>query len=298
MSFWIQPVQLDDISENIVGLVAILLSWDAIAEELMTGKSSNASTTTSAGLVVHSTCGDALTYGFDQGKTFFVGEGDWHNISGDGMQNVVVPIGPLLYGSGDSNNITGSEYVCGYSFAFYGLMQSSSTSSSTTLAIVFAVTAAVVSLLLTLAFVQYHRYVSRQNGVIESTAKQESALLASLFPANVAKRLFAEEKQKSLLFFNTKNRVKCYLDEQGDGKAQDSGKRKRRELHINRFIGKPIAELYVLDFSSIVCHKTGADRLTYLFHSNISPDSPKRQSCSPTYLDSHLGRRRGIPKPF
>jgi hypothetical protein len=265
MSFWIQPVQLDDISENIVGLVAILLSWDAFAEELMTGQSSNASTTTSAGMIVHSTCGDALTYGFDQGSngTFFVGEGDWHNISEDGMQHVVVPIGPSLYGSGDSNNITGSEYVCGYSFAFYGSMQSTPTSSSTTLAIVFAVTAAVVSLLLALAFVQYHRYVSRQNGVIESTAKQESALLASLFPTNVAKRLFAEEMQKSLLFFNTKNRVKCYLDEQGDGKAQDGNKKKRKELHINRFIGKPIAELYVVDFSSIVCHKTGADPLTY-----------------------------------
>jgi hypothetical protein len=264
-SFWIQPIQVDPDSENAAGLVAILLNWDAIAEEMrmMAAQASNASETT-AGVVVQNTCGDALTYGFQQGSngTIFVGEGDWHdNVSGDGLQPVVVPFGPSLYNGGE-NNLTGGEYVCEYSFVFYGSMQSSATSSSATMAITFAVTAAVVSLLLSLAFLQYHRYVSKQNGVIEATAKQESALLASLFPTNVAKRLFAEEKQKSLLFFNTRNRVKCYLDEQGDGKATNSIKKKRRELRINRFVGKPIAELYVQDCSCIVCLDTASVRLT------------------------------------
>jgi hypothetical protein len=257
-SFWIQPIQLDPDSKNVAGLVAILLNWDALAEEMMmlTAQASNASEATTAGLVVQNTCGDALTYGYGSNGTIFVGEGDWHNnVSGDGLQPAVVPFGPSLYGDVE-NNITGGEHVCEYTFVFYGSMQSSSTSSSATMAIIFAVTAAVVSLLLTLAFLQYHRYVSKQNGVIEATAKQESALLASLFPTNVAKRLFAEEKQKSLLFFNTKNRVKCYLDEQGDGKPTSSIKKRRRELRINRFIGKPIAELYVLDCSCIVCHDT------------------------------------------
>lgn len=271
-SFWIQPIRLDHDNENAAGLVVILLNWDAIAEEVMVAaQSSNASATT-AGLVVQNTCGDALTYGFHQGSngTFFVGEGDWHNVSGSGLETVVVPFGPSLFG-GVENNINGTKNTCEYSFVFYGSIQSTSTSSSATMAIIFAVTAAVVSLLLTLAFVQYHRYVSKQNGVIEATAKQESALLASLFPTNVAKRLFAEEKQKSLLFFNTKNRVKCYLDEQGDGKVTTNNRKKRKELRINRFVGKPIAELYVwVPPALCATYYTGTDRLTCL---STSPTS-------------------------
>ena len=168
----------------------------------------------------------------------FLGNGDFHDPKFEGTRTVI-PLEPTE----QHINVTKDSFNghCNYSLAMYSSTSYTSPVPSN-LSIIFVTVGASVTVIITLAILRYDRFARRRTELIETTAKQSTALLATLFPTNVAKRLFAEEKHRSL--FANKGRLKCYLDEIAEVETTRKNRRgKRKESMINRFVGKPIADM-------------------------------------------------------
>jgi hypothetical protein len=140
--------------------------------------------------VLRSPCLDeAFTYEIVQGTAGFVGSGDLHDTNYDYFEHTFVVNGNQ---SAPTINSTTSEGgICQYTFSVYptdayaGVFHSSS-------ALTAAMWMALLFSLLVVSFCAYDYYYRQRSEKVIKIAVSRSQVLATLFPANVRERLYAD----------------------------------------------------------------------------------------------------------
>lgn len=156
-----------------------------------------------------------------------IGFGDQHDTTfDDWKRDGVFRVGHLE--DGTVNGIDFNQDSCRYSIHVYPTQTFiDSFTTKTPLKITLTIMAVLVFTIF--IFLVYDRLVERRQGVVLAKATQSTAIVSSLFPANVRDRLLNPDNKESGYNFANKNRLKGFLN--GEDGEDDSA-------------GAPIADLF------------------------------------------------------
>ena len=193
-SLLIQPVfkGLDDCtgsscgaSDEIGGLLVAVIPWDASLRNVLPKD------VTGITVVMENTCGDVFSYQVDGVSAKFVGIGDHHDHHYDYLEEIITfdPFDRMDTEKNDTVN-------CNYDFHLYPTSEFEARYRTSMPALLcFAV--AMIFAFTTAAFATYDCLVQRRQEKVMNEAMKTSAIVSSLFPAEVRDRLMGKKKDKA-----------------------------------------------------------------------------------------------------
>jgi Adenylate and Guanylate cyclase catalytic domain len=259
-SLFVQPVRelVEDTSSNedgpprVVATLVASLPWDTFFSVL----SQDGGVDADMVLVVESTCPNqdvpvVFTYELDGGDApIYLGLGDLHDTTYDHLVHYT----ELMVAEGN---------VCRYILAIYP-STAVEEQNTTTQPIIFAVIMAMLFLAAAIFFLVYDYFVQRRQREAMNEAARSNAIVSSLFPAEIADRLFNNIEQnnnkktknpnklsnmgtsikdieKNTDGMGQKFRLKSYLDEEGEEAEKNKAAAAKGGVILE---SKPIADLF------------------------------------------------------
>ena len=234
----VQPVfdSFADPNRTIVGSVISTIPWDIYLSNLVQDSDEDIV------CVMRNTCGDTYTYQITGPTTTFLGKGDLHDTKFDNMV-IVAPFAPFLTyptsaGEPDSH--------CEYTMYLYPSQEFQNVHSSNKPAIYTAVIV-IVFVVTGFIFIGYDMLVKRRQARVHSAAVKSSAIVSSLFPAEIRERLFEHNKAPE----QAQGRVRHHhgMDQEEVKNILSTAVEEPSELNPNALVktdfdDKPIADLF------------------------------------------------------
>jgi hypothetical protein len=213
---------------RILGFLSAVIPWDShFSNVLPTG-------TSRLDVEVEGTCGSAFTYAVEGPSVSFLGYGLLHDRKYDHLSiRAQFAQFAQLQGTGADSNETSS---CDYEISVFATDEYKSSYESAK-PVIYTAVVALVFLFTAVIFVIYDWLVSRRQNMIMSTAQRTNAIVTSLFPKNVQKRILdqaseqAENKVQSRGFKTTENKL---LSQFMGGDSES----------VKKHSDKPIADLF------------------------------------------------------
>ena len=180
--------------------------------------------------VVEDDCGNALSFQLSSGKAIFLGYGDFHDPNFDEYEQVTNNI--ELY---DEDDI---EYLCGHRLYLYPTASLKQSYTTNSVGIYVAIIGIAVTLILAFAIYDY-LVTKRQKKTMQSAIKTR-AIVSSLFPEKIARKLVNEacepsdDGKKAKTFLNARAKLETIMHKETDLENQE---------HMNKD-SKPLAELF------------------------------------------------------
>jgi hypothetical protein len=206
------------------GYLMAVMPWLAFFDQILI------SSTAAIHIVISNSCNQSMTFEVEGQKVSYLGEGDLHDpeysfmLQEDLLASFESPTSPL--------DDRGSNH-CAYYKSVYPTSQFEESQKSSK-PVIMAVAILCVSVFTGLAFIAFDCLVTNRQNRLMKTAKKQHALVSSLFPKSIQKKLMeeVEEEMKTGKKFSSfgKAGLRSYLDEEGrDNEATDT---------------KPIADLF------------------------------------------------------
>jgi hypothetical protein len=199
---------LDDDAE-ITGDLMAVMSWLIFFEQILL------STTPPLHIVISNSCNQTMTFEVEGRKASYLGEGDLHD------PNYSFLVQEDYFASFESSDsLQGKEESdhCVYYKSVYPTRQFEESQRSNK-PLVMAMAILCVSVFTVLAFIAFDCLVSNRQNRLMKTAKKQHALVSSLFPKSIQKKLMeeVEEGMKTGKKFSSfgKAGLRSYLDEEG-----------------------------------------------------------------------------------
>jgi hypothetical protein len=237
---WVETYQNGttiDHSENaqVVAIFALAFYWrDTIKDILPTG---------SDGMVVvfSNPCNPSFSYQINGPDVEYLGYGDLHDPKYDSLSigSYVTDLRSFAIQDSFYSGLPLSDFCPMYVEVYASETMEANHTTSTP--IIFAVVAALVFIATALTFVLYDFYVERRQRVVMTSAAKSSAIITSLFPEHVAKKL--EEQLPDDI--QPKNRLKTFLND-GKDRSYSSGSIDNEDDGnvVTKAQSKQIAELF------------------------------------------------------
>lgn len=233
-SYIMQPVfdHFEDKGRQVVGFMIGELAWEAFFVNLLP-------TNTPGVLVdIKGTCGSEFTYVIEGHHASYVGEGDLHDPRYDSLK-MEFEFAEFARYDGEDDDLGGVH--CEYTIAMYPTHELEAPYHTSAPA-VYAAIVVLVFFFTAMVFALYDYMVYRRQQKLLATAKRTGAIVSSLFPKDVQKRIMEDadrqaqeeegRKNGKALGFAAKNQLKTFLD--GDEVRSTEGV----------FKTKPIADLF------------------------------------------------------
>jgi class 3 adenylate cyclase len=231
-SYAVQPVFQDfDHDSKLTGFVFAVVPWDAYLLNVLPEGTN--------GFIVQieDTCGTTFSYRIDGPEAIFLGEDFSTNPDYDHLVQTAEFAEFARF-----EGVPGSDfgYHCSYRISVHP-SESLQTVYETSKPAKYTIIVVVVFLFTAMVFVLYDFYVQRRQDKVLMTAQKTSAIVSSLFPKNVQKRMMADAgaeidnqgKNRSMPF-SAKGQLKNYLGDDDGDKPQES----------SIFNTKPIADFF------------------------------------------------------
>ena len=178
-------LELDNITATSVGIINIPIYWRSFFRNILPGGSIGIV------VVVHNTCNRPFTYQINGNAVVYLGVGDNHDTKYDDLVEIRRLV-DLASFSGDDSKYSGAmidtEY-CPYTLYVYpsDSMKALFVSNDAT---IYTVSIIAIFCFTSFIFVLFDRYVERRQRRVKTAAMHSSAIISSLFPDSVRKRLF------------------------------------------------------------------------------------------------------------
>lgn len=174
----------NDNSSDLVGFIWSRLPWERYLDHSVPLR------TNGIVCVLQSSClNESQTYEIQEGTAIFIGSGDQHDEDFD-YYVYTFPVNGNQPGLSDTSNDMG---ICTYWFHVYPSPTFADTFLSSS-ALTAALWMALLFFLVVLSFYVYEYYARQRNDKIIGIAVSRSSILATLFPANVRERMYAEQE--------------------------------------------------------------------------------------------------------
>jgi class 3 adenylate cyclase len=216
---------------RVVGFIIAVLPWESYFVDLLPKK-------TNGFLVdVNDMCGEHFTYGLNGPEATYIGQGDLHDSKYDSLK-VTSQFAEFARYDGD---VDSNRTLCNYELNIYPT-ETYEDSFLTNGPIIFTSVIILVFFFTAGIFLLYDYMVQRRQNRVVSAAERTTAIVASLFPKSIQKRIMEEaeeqaakenEKGKNRFGFAAKSQLKDFLS---DGTALETGE--------SAFKTKPIADLF------------------------------------------------------
>lgn len=200
-------------SNEVVSILALSIHWRSLIEDILPEGND--------GMVVvfQSACNQTFTYEIDGPQVAYLGEGDRSDPDYHSMSQTS-SFGELTRELNEDGSYTGpllSEDLCPYRITLYPskVMAEDYLSSDP---IIYAIGAVAIFVFTSLVFLAYDCMIEHRQRVVMRSAKQSSAIVDSLFPSNVKKRLYEQETEEQDQDISTSERSENILRDfmQGD----------------------------------------------------------------------------------
>lgn len=225
-----------------VGLFALSVYWrDAIKKILPEGSNGLL-------LVFTNPCNPTWTYQINGPEAVFLGAGDAHEEQYEamGVSSLLTELSDYALEDSKYSGLSINEDFCPYTIYVYP-SQEMEQSFKTNTPLVFALVTALVFAVTAMTFLLYDSWVERRQQVVMKTAVTSSALVASLFPSAVAKKML-QDQEAIPEDTKPKSHLKTFLN---DGRKNDdvfadtnNGSFGSHPSGSTQTIAKPIAELF------------------------------------------------------
>lgn len=230
-SFTIAPI-FDELTgqKEAVAMLITSISWEAFFSSAVHEGANGLI------LVVTNDCGDVFTYKLFGHDAFFLGYGDLHDQKFNGT-TASIPFAPFelmhlddhgdhVHADEDGEQAFMGTSDCHYNVAIYPseeIMREHVTNQPVAITATVVLIFAVVSIL----FLAYDRLVQRRQNKVMDSAIKSNAIVSSLFPADVRRRLekslkSKETTKKSIIAEGAKFRLKSFLNDDATGRASRS----------------------------------------------------------------------------
>ena len=180
--------------------------------------------------VVEDDCGNVISFELSSGKAKFLGYGDFHNTDFDEYVQVTKNI--ELY---DEEDV---EYLCGHRLYLYPTATLKEAYTTNSVGIYAAIIGIAVALIL--AFAVYDYLVTKRQKKTMQSAMKTRAIVSSLFPEKIARKLVNEacesneDGKKAKTFLNARAKLETIMHKETDLENQEP-------LYKDT---KPLAELF------------------------------------------------------
>jgi class 3 adenylate cyclase len=231
-SYIFEPVfETFEKDSRVVGFIIAVLPWNSYFVNLLPEKTN--------GFLAYVTdmCGADFTYELNGPKAAYTGEDDLHESKYDDLAVTSQFAEFAIYNGDDDSNRT----ICKYELTIYPTQIYENTFLTNGPAI-FTSVIAMVFLFTAGMFLSYDFMVQRRQLRVVSAAERTTAIVASLFPKSIQKRIMEEaeeqaamenDKVKNRFGFAPKSQLRDFLS---DGSALETGE--------SAFKTKPIADLF------------------------------------------------------
>jgi class 3 adenylate cyclase len=167
-------------NRSLVAILTLDFTWGAILEGLLPDGANGVD------IVIENACNQAMTYRLNGPEATYLGTGDLHDRSFDGMEatlslNQDITTGP--------NGVELNTMYCPYIVLAYPSREFHN-EYITNKPIVMTVIVVAIFVFTSLVFFTYDRLVERRQTKVMKTAVRSSRIVSSLFPSNVRDRLF------------------------------------------------------------------------------------------------------------
>lgn len=243
----IQPIFSSfDANSNTVGFMVVVIPWYIYFNDVLS-KGAN-----SVICVLRNSCGEDFSYEVSGPEATFLGVGDFHDPNWDHME-VSSQFATLqdTNGPGQYHSLNHQvESMCNFSLHVYpSQAMHDSFESATPIYITLAVVG--IFAFTTLVFLLYDVLVQRMQSKVVATALKTTAIVTSLFPAQVHERLFesavADHSSSSAMNQAPKYRLRSYLSDEEKQQQQQEKKREKRGTSVRQSASEksaPIADLF------------------------------------------------------
>jgi hypothetical protein len=228
---------------EITGDLMVVMPWLVLLDGILI------SSTPPIHVVISNSCNQIMTFEVEGQTASYLGEGDLHD------PNYSFLVAEDFFASFENSDLLLDNELddhCVYFKSVYPTKQFEE-SQRTNMPLMMALAILCVSVLIVLAFIAFDCLVSNRQNRLMKTAKKQHALVASLFPKSIQKKLMEEVEEemkagKKLSSFG-KAGLRSYLDEEG------------RENEATNT--KPIADLFP-ETTVMFADIAGENKLQYL----------------------------------
>ena len=182
-------------------------------------------------IVFENPCNPTFAYMVNGPTVEYLGTGEFHpdsNFDHLQMESDLLDLQRFAVKDSSYSGIPIGDDVCPFNVRVYPSYEMEA-SFMTATPIILSVTAALVFLMFAGIFVLYDILVERRQRVVMNTAVRSAAIVSSLFPESVTKRLMQDEMMTT--FMSQNQRLKTFL-----GEGHDHG--------ISELTAKPIADVF------------------------------------------------------
>ena len=178
-------LELDNITTASVGIISIPIYWRSFFRNILPEGS------TGIVIVVHNKCNRPFTYQINGNAAVYLGVGDNHDTKYDDLV-AIRKLEDLASFSGDNSKYSGAaidtEYCPNTLYVYPSDSMKALFVSND--AVIYTVSIIAIFCFTSFIFVLFDRYVERRQRRVKTAAMHASAIISSLFPDSVRKRLF------------------------------------------------------------------------------------------------------------
>jgi class 3 adenylate cyclase len=216
----------DASTRKLVGLLSGGVYWRLYFENILSEK-------IVLDVVLENTCEQTYSYRVDGPNVQYLGKGDLH---GKGFDDFAVAVPDGIFQQGDFA-ATGTQGSCRYSAKIYPSQAFQDLYVTSTPAVATAVLV-VIFLFTSAVFIVYDCLVERRQRVVMDTAVASSAIVSSLFPANVRDRLYNRDENSEA----EPSQIKAGTDRSKEKDPADEQDDEGETAVVHK--SKPIADLF------------------------------------------------------
>ena len=279
-------------SKEVVGMVWSVVPWDWQLADLLP------SSTKLIHVVLDNSCGTAFTYELEGPTAILLGPGDLHDDTFESMgvtSEFSEELATLAFNAsvqgGTTETINNHTYtLCKYVARIYPTKEMRA-SYDTGRPETFAIVMAGIFLITGMVFLIFIRYVQQRQDMVMATAIRTSAIVSSLFPANVRERIMKDAEEQGRMDLRggksrggnwrlpggeqggPKSKLEDFvgLEAGGGGAAMGAAPGGALGGELDAFKSKPIADLFpdgtsvIVTLSSYVWNKNSPGLISFFF---------------------------------
>ena len=191
----------DNTSRKVVGVITIRFEWKNFFENILPPDAG------SLVVILNNTCGQAFTYEVDGNDATFIGSGDWHDPTFDGVSHLCLwqrmQTVPTLWTPGfhpiEGGVLSDEDNPqCYYQISIYP-SESFQESFETIYPTVIASSVACIFAFTVAVFLLYDYLVERRQSTLLQIATRSNAIVDSLFPAKFRDRIYQDSGSGGIL---------------------------------------------------------------------------------------------------
>jgi class 3 adenylate cyclase len=184
--------QFDRETRQLVGMFTASISFEFFFTDLLVAESSGVL------CVIENGCGDVASYEIQGEDAIFLGHEDLHDPEFDHIEESYdfSSVGQSKAYSYGENTVRLNDDYCPYTLRVYPVKELQ-TEYITSQPVVLATTMALAIMFMAIVSLSYDYVVQRRMKRVLKAAKESTAIVHSLFPANVRDRLLKEEEERS-----------------------------------------------------------------------------------------------------